>query len=125
MSCETHINAKSYVIMSPDGKKYEINNLALWCKENADILPSPPELFRAGIYDIKRSQLGNRKNPLSSYKGWTLISFSESNNARKGMPAKKPPRPKRAPKAEYEEYVQKKRERARIYYQNKKDRESD
>lgn len=79
---ETNAVAKSWVIQSPEGKVYKINNLSLWARENETILPSSAKLFAAGIRDIKRSEQGKKKRGSSQYKGWLLLSWSEENESR-------------------------------------------
>ena len=80
---ETNAVAKSWVIQSPEGKVYKINNLSLWARENEAILPSSAKLFAAGMRDIKRSEQGKKKRGSLQYKGWLLLSWSEENEARK------------------------------------------
>lgn len=80
---DTNTQAKSWVIRSPEGVVYEIDNLKKWARDNEDILPSSPIRFYGGIIDIKRTFLGKRKRGYSQYKGWVLLSWSEENNARK------------------------------------------
>ena len=42
---ETNSRAKNWVIVSPTGEKYEVNNLALWARNHSSILPSTPGQF--------------------------------------------------------------------------------
>ena len=116
--CETNVQAKSWKIKAPDGQIYEINNLALWARENEDILPSDAKHFSAGIINIKRSIQGKKKHGCFQYKGWTLLEYYEENKAREGFPepVKREPRKKMSD----EERLAKKRQRAREYYKRKK-----
>ena len=79
---ETNAIAKSWIIQSPEGKTYEINNLMVWAREHEELLPGTPLQFVGGIRDIKRTFLGKRKRGSFQYKGWTLLSWSEENKAR-------------------------------------------
>lgn len=79
---ETNAIAKSWVVKSPTGTVYKINNLSLWAMEHKDILPGTPLQFAGGIRDIKRTMLGKKKRGACQYKGWTLISWNEENKAR-------------------------------------------
>lgn len=115
---ETNRGAKSWVIVSPEGKKYEINNLALWARDHEEILPGSARQFADGIRKIKQSIQGKRKRPAYQYKGWTLESWSEENFARNDFPVneKKPPRVRMSDS----ERRRRKRERERKRYQEKK-----
>ena len=74
---ENHINSRHWVIQDPDGNEYEINNLAFWAREHADLLPGSPSQFADGIRIIKKSFLGNRKRAVYQYKGWRLIDWKD------------------------------------------------
>lgn len=118
-SCETNSRAKSWVIESPEGNVYEINNLALWAENHKEILPSEPLRFCGGIRKIKYTLQGKVKRGVKSYMGWHLISYSESNHAREGFPDPK----KRIPRhsIDDDERLERKRKRAREYYRKKKE----
>lgn len=79
---ETNAIAKSWVIQSPDGERYEVNNLDLWAREHSNILPGTPLQFSDGIRKIKMTLQGKRKRGCYQYKGWMLIDWSEENKAR-------------------------------------------
>ena len=79
---ETNAIAKSWVVQSPDGTIYNINNLSLWASEHADMLPGTPTQFSYGIRSIKRTIQGKKKRGCYQYKGWTLLDWSEENKAR-------------------------------------------
>ena len=115
---ETNWSAKSWVIVSPDGEKYEINNLALWAREHEEILPGSARQFADGIRRIKQSIQGKRKRPAYQYKGWTLESWSEGNLARKDFPVKEK-RPPRACMSDAERR-RRRRQREKERYQEKK-----
>ena len=82
-SFETNSRAKSWVIVSPDGTKYAINNLALWANEHADIIPSSPDRFADAIRTIKYTQMGKKKKGCFQHKGWTLEAFYDDNLSRR------------------------------------------
>lgn len=115
---ETNAIAKSWKICSPEGVVYEVNNLSLWAREHADILPSDPIQFTDGIRGIKYTLLGKKKRGSMQYKGWTLLEWSDENKARKGMPPAYHP-PKRTRMSDSER-LQRKREAAKIRYQKSK-----
>lgn len=79
---ETNAIAKSWVIQSPTGEIFEVNNLNLWAKEHEKLLPGTPLQFAGGIRDIKRTLLGKKKRGNYQYKGWRLLYWCEENNAR-------------------------------------------
>lgn len=80
---ETNAVAKSWIVKSPQGEVYEVNNLALWARKHEELLPGEPLKFVNGIRDIKRTLQGKKKRGCYQYKGWTLLSWSEENKARK------------------------------------------
>ncbi len=115
---ETNAIAKSWKICSPEGTVYDVNNLALWSENHADILPSDPKRFTLGIRDIKRTIQGKKERGSMQYKGWTLLEWSEDNKAREGLPPI-PHHPKRTCMSN-DERLRKKREAAKIRYQKLK-----
>lgn len=70
-----HINAKHWVIQSPDGKIYECRNLMYFIKSNPDLFDGTPKQAFDGFQKIKSTQKGKRKNPSHSWKGWRLIDY--------------------------------------------------
>ncbi|OEG16773.1 hypothetical protein BCR25_04035 [Enterococcus termitis] len=63
---------------SNSGKVYEVTNLKNFVTQNLDLFEgSSVNQVTDGIVKIKASQLGKRKNPCYSYKGWTLISWRD------------------------------------------------
>lgn len=74
---EEYPNAKSWIIKSPAGIVYECRNLLNWCREHRDLYEGTPKQAWDGLSKIKYSMQGKRKNPSSSWKGWTLIDFGE------------------------------------------------
>lgn len=115
---ETNSRAKSWAIRSPEGEKYEINNLALWARENSSIIPGTPKQFADGIRRIKQTLLGSKVRGALQYKGWTLENFHDENLARIGLP-----NPRKHPirsKMSDDERLRRKRESAKKYYQKRK-----
>lgn len=114
---ETNVTAKSWVIADPSGRTYEINNLKLWCDNNADLLPVVPATFYRGIIDVKKTLLGTKKRGSKQYRGWTIVRWNDVNLAAKDYTApQKTPRKKMSD----DERLTKKRERAREYYRRQK-----
>lgn len=74
---EHHINAKVWVIVSPEGQVFECRNLAHWVREHADMLPGTSKQATDGIRKIKYGALGKRKKPASTWKGWRLLSWGD------------------------------------------------
>lgn len=116
---ETHCNAKSWVILSPDGKRYEVNNLALWAREHEEEIPGTIKQFCDGIRSIKRTIEGKKKRGAKQYRGWTLEGWEEENLARKDFPARK--ERKQRTKMSEEERLEKKRQREKERYKKKKE----
>lgn len=77
---DTHGRAKTWILNSPYGDTYEINNLKKWCRDNKGIIPDVDDNnFYKSINAIKRSDKGLTKKKLYQYKGWTLEKFYEEN----------------------------------------------
>ena len=74
---ETNINARDWVIQSPDGQIYECRNLKLWLREHAEMLDGTVEQAWDGISKIKYTMQGKRKFPSHQWKGWRLVSWGE------------------------------------------------
>jgi len=75
---ETNNHAKHWIIEDPSGQRYEIQNLMLWCENNAQLLPSPVITFYRGIQGIKRTYEGKKIRGSYQYKGWHLISWCDT-----------------------------------------------
>ena len=75
---ETNAIAKSWVVQSPDGTIYNINNLSLWASEHADMLPGTPTQFSYGIRSIKRtSEASHDWKSQASFHGLTHPCWAE------------------------------------------------
>ena len=75
-SGEKHINAKHWIIKSPDGQIYDCQNLLYFIKQNPDLFDGTPKQAFDGFAKIKASIQGKRKNPCYTWKGWHLISWN-------------------------------------------------
>lgn len=72
-----HVNARSWVIQSPDGDVYECRNLLQWLREHEDMLDGTISQAWNGISKIKYSMQGKRKNPSYQWKGWRLLRWGD------------------------------------------------
>ena len=113
---ETNITAKTWEIVDPSGKHYVVSNLALWARENSEILPGTVEQFCGGIRDIKRTLEGKKKRGSYQYKGWRLCNYYDYNLAAGETPKIHSKTRKRIPE---EEKRIKKNERAKTEYYKK------
>lgn len=77
MPSPENINAKSWIIQSPDGAVYECRNLKNWLREHEDLLDGTVNQAWDGISKIKYSMQGKRKRPCYQWKGWRLIAWSD------------------------------------------------
>lgn len=84
--------AKTWHLVSPDGKPENVLNLLDWARRHADDYfgMEPTEhnaaVIASGIRQIKRSMEGKRyrhgvPSPISTYKGWTLTGWSENKES--------------------------------------------
>ena len=76
-SFETNQNAKEWILVSPEGKEYNVKNLSLWCKNNSHLFNRTPAQIIAGIRQIKRYYQGKTKRAVTSYLGWSLREKSD------------------------------------------------
>lgn len=74
---DTHVNAKTWKIQTPDGKIYECRNLKNWLRDHADLLDGTVRQAWDGITKIKYTMQGKRKNPSHQWKGWKLLEWGE------------------------------------------------
>lgn len=73
-----HFNAKQWVIQSPTGKVYECTNLMYFIREHPELFDGTPKQAFDGFAKIKATMQGKqRKRPSRSWKGWTLINWSD------------------------------------------------
>jgi hypothetical protein len=73
-SFETNQEAKIWWLRDPEGNRYTIRNLRLWCKDHADLFEADGGWERgcAGIRQIQAWLTGMRKRRVTQWKGWTL-----------------------------------------------------
>lgn len=70
--------AKGWVICSPSGEVFECRNLLNFIREHPDMFDGTPKQAYDGFQKIKATELGKRpKCPSHSWKGWTLLSWSD------------------------------------------------
>lgn len=74
---ETHINAKEWVIQSPNGEVFRCRNLMLWLRDHEDMLDGSVRQAWGGFSHMKASVLGKRKNKVYQWKGWRLLEWGE------------------------------------------------
>lgn len=75
---ETHVNAKEWVILSPDGKEHRCRNLMLWLRNHANLLDGTPKQAFDGFVKMKQTAIGKRsKNKSYQWKGWRLKDWDE------------------------------------------------
>lgn len=82
---ETNVNAKHWVLIAPDGVKYECTNLFLWARGHTELFGFEPgeksaNKIRAGFSELARSMRGCLKRPVYTYKGWRLDCLPEFAN---------------------------------------------
>lgn len=80
---ETNSSAKRWVLLSLDKEVYGCRNLAEFVRKNLelfDIQPTDKEVLRVchGFFTIKKNLI--RKVGTITYKGWTLLNWSDEIN---------------------------------------------
>jgi len=80
---ETNINAKEWMLISPEGKKYYCHNLTHWARSHCELFGfDNTELnsrrVSSGLRGAKRGYLGKKKT--ATYKGWQVIPPDESTD---------------------------------------------
>lgn len=80
---ETNSSAKRWVLLSPDKRIYECVNLAEFVRKNPNLFgaePNDKEVSRIchGFFNIKKNLI--RKVGTVTYKGWTLLNWSDEIN---------------------------------------------
>lgn len=78
---EQHRAAKVWILIDPSGQYYRVVNLQDWARQHAHWFDVPADdtdreriarNIRSGFGQILRSRLGQRKDPVYTYKGWGL-----------------------------------------------------
>jgi hypothetical protein len=62
--------AKDWIVISPDGFRYEIKNLCIWMRKHLG--DDEGRRVTRGLYIVKRSILGKTKRTVGFSHGWTL-----------------------------------------------------
>lgn len=75
---EKHWGSKHWVIESPDGKVYEVNNLWNFIRTNPELFDGTARQAFDGFAKIKQTMEGNPKRNEKSWKGWKLIRCTEN-----------------------------------------------
>ena len=111
---DTNVHAKSWGLMSPDGKVHEVNNLAKWYRDNVDKLNLPYSTSQNGARNFVTEICKVKRGKAKTAGGWTLVWWSDENHAREGMeyPHVSPKRTKMTE----EERLERKRIRAKETY---------
>lgn len=73
---EKHVNAKEWVIQSPEGKIYRCRNLLYFIRSNPELFDGTERQVFDGFSKIKATRQGKRKNPSYTYKGWQLLDWT-------------------------------------------------
>ena len=71
---------RSWVLLSPTGKRYDVQNVGLFCKEHAAEYGENPETLASGLRTLKRKMQGKANRPGQSHKGWRLESWEGGGN---------------------------------------------
>jgi hypothetical protein len=73
--------SKFWELESPTGEVYNIRNLSYFIRENQEWFNARPKIVYNNFIKIKRSMQGKEeKNPIYSYKGWKLNSWSDKES---------------------------------------------
>lgn len=79
---DRNVHAIEWTLRSPDGEIHTFRNLNLWAREHADLFGEDPQKWKrlaSGFRQVKRSMQGKTKRPANSYKGWTIIAWSNKD----------------------------------------------
>ncbi|MGG1669936.1 hypothetical protein ACIFOE_04665 [Paenibacillus sp. NRS-1783] len=74
---DTHVNAKEWLIKSPDGQVFKCRNLMNWLREHEDMLDGTVRQAWVGLAQIKRSMTGVSKRNNRTWKGWTVVDWGD------------------------------------------------
>ena len=84
----TNSSAKSWTLISPEGRTYEVMNLRLWVRENADLFECDGsekgiDRIARGFYTISRNVRLNQRG--QTYKGWIVAEHDMRKNCEKQL----------------------------------------
>ena len=78
---ETHISAKVWILISPDGEEITVRNLSMWARANCALFGKPStdasahqiaSGFKAIAQTLSGYRSGGKRRPATTYFGWTL-----------------------------------------------------
>ena len=83
---ELNSSAKTFIIVSPDNKRYEITNLRHWIRNHVnlfdiDLSDENVDRIAHGFYTVKRNMKSNIRG--QTYKGWTIENWDDRKNFEK------------------------------------------
>lgn len=83
---ETNSSAKSWVLISPEGDRYEVINLLLWIRENIELFDGDnseenAKRIAGGLRVIAKNIRDNRRG--QTYKGWIVAEHDMRKNCEK------------------------------------------
>ena len=83
----TNYSAKSWILLSPDGRRFECTNLNEWIRQNihlfdCELTDTNVARISSGFRVIKRNIKRGRGG--KTYKGWTLEGWNDLNNLEMG-----------------------------------------
>ena len=82
----TNSSAKTWTLISPDGRRFECTNLNNWIRQNIDLFgyeltEENVHRISAGFRVVKRNI--KRQKSGQTYKGWTLGNWGDLKNVEK------------------------------------------
>ena len=70
---ETNVNAKIWVLRSPDNRIFTVRNLNHFIRTNPELFDGTMEQAETGIRAMRQWQTGKCKRPVTQWKGWELL----------------------------------------------------
>lgn len=79
-------SAKTYLLLSPDGKQFNVTNLNHWIRNHIDLfdcIGTDEDISRIshGFYTVKKNIKKNIRG--QTYKGWTILDWDDRKNFEK------------------------------------------
>lgn len=85
---EKNSSAKTYFLISPDGRKFTVTNLVNWIRNHIDMfeceetdIETAVDRISHGFYEIKYNIKKNRRG--QTYKGWSIYNWDDRRNCDK------------------------------------------
>lgn len=80
---EKNSSAKSFVLIAPDGRQFNVTNLRNWIRNNIDMFNCANtdeniDKISHGFYTVKRNIKSNTRG--QTYKGWTIVDWDDRKN---------------------------------------------